>query len=222
MGGSRVEHEQETRISVRKFAILALLAAPDGSGQTARPIAGSTRLQKLLFLLWTGLPRVADDRQLKFDLSFQPERFGPADLGLYPDLDFLEALGHVARTRPGQRADLPFVNPESSVGIEEATERSLSFDYLMGDEEGAALLAEAEETEETLTITPQGLELLARLRATAVGRSAAVCERILELAAAVRTKFGQWPLPRLLRYVYSEFPAMTTRSEIRERVLGSD
>ena len=66
-------------ISVRKLALLALLDAPDERGRPGIPIVGVTRLQKLLFLMWQGLPRISPTRDIRLDLAFRPEKFGPAD-----------------------------------------------------------------------------------------------------------------------------------------------
>jgi hypothetical protein len=199
-------------ISIRKLAILAILAAPDERGVRAAPVLGTTRLQKLIFLLDRALPKVSSDRLLKIDLSFEPHRFGPADLKLYQDLEFMEALGHISRTPTQEAGERP--------GPEESTENSLSFGYLMGDDEEAGLLAEAENEVAQYSITPSGLELLDRLVDGAEGRARALCLQVLTEAEAVKKRYGAWPLQRLLRYVYSRYPELTTASEIRERVLG--
>jgi hypothetical protein len=199
-------------VSVRKVALLALLSAPDPRGIPAAPIVGSTRLQKLLFLLQKALPRVSGDRELQTDLSFEPYRFGPADLHVYQDLEFLEALGHVSRTLVG--------SPDEAPTTEESTERALSFGYLMGDEDEAELFAEVEGQTEVYSVTESGKELLGRIVTGASGRARTTCEQVLAAAADVKAQYGSWPLQRLLREVYSRYPEMTTASEIRGRVLG--
>src|SRR5206468_3775204 len=105
-GGSRVVAKG---IGVRKLSILLLLRAPDSRGRENQPITGMTRLQKLLFLISTRVPRMSPDRPLHFDMQFVPNRFGPADMGLYQDLDFLETLGHIKRgpSRAKGRPDMP-------------------------------------------------------------------------------------------------------------------
>jgi hypothetical protein len=213
VGGSMAE------ISVRKLAILGLLNAPDSRGVSGQPIAGATRLQKLLFLVDRKLVGMSLGRALRTDLNFSPQRFGPADVDVYPDLEFLTALGHVSRRSPETRSRDSGLSLESP---EEATERALSFSYLMGDEEEAGLLAEAEGEVEEYRITEDGRALIASLVAGADARTREACERVLATAADVRQRFGAWPLQRLLRFVYSEYPEMTTASEIRHRVLGHD
>ncbi len=204
-------------LSVRKFAILALLSA--GDGDTPSPLVGVTRFQKLLFLLSKQLPsRISADRELRFDIDFQPQKFGPADFGVYPDLDFLVATGHVSRSAvsPPQSNSTSASRPS----MEEATEQRLSFAYLMGDEDDAAALAVTEGEEEQFELTQSGRELLSRLVASSPPNTRSLLESIETEATGVRRRFGAWPLQRLLRYVYSEYPDMTTASEIKERVLG--
>lgn len=201
-------------ISVRKLAILALLDAPDAEGRVHAPIAGTTRLQKLLFLVREQLPRVSGDRLVRVDFEFEAYKFGPADLRLYQDLEFLISLEHIAKSSEtnGDLLDRP--------GPEESTERALSFAYLMGDEDDAGLLAEAEEELEEYRITASGERLLAVLVGQASGKGRELCDRVLAASRDVKQTYSTWPLQRLLRYVYSEHPDMTTSSEIRERVLG--
>jgi hypothetical protein len=203
-------------VSVRKLAIMALLEAPGASGEAAAPIAGVTRLQKLLFLVDRQLTGISPTRDLKFDLHFEPYRYGPADLGLYQDLEFLLALGHIAK---GAAAD---AGNDSRPGPEESSERALSFGYLMGDEEDAELLAEAEEELEQFRITESGRQLLSSILSNVEGRARSVADRVVDAATDVKGRFAHWPLQRLLRHVYSEYPDMTTSSVIRERVLGRD
>jgi hypothetical protein len=200
-------------IGVRKLAVLLLLNAPDSHGHEGRPIQGMTRLQKLLFLVWKDLGHVSSDRELEVDFSFEPERFGPADTKLYADLDLLTALKHVDRSDGDS-------DSSSQLSIEEATEDDLSFDYLMGDEEVARDYAGVEKTEVTFRITESGIQLLKRLEAGMSGRSLELFKRLSKTAADIRKQYGDWPLEKLLRFVYSKYPDMTTSSEIRGRVLG--
>lgn len=89
-------------IPARKLALLMILRAPDSKGRSARPISGITRLQMLLFLVWTKVGRVSQSREINIDFDYHPQRYGPADTGLYADLEFLVALGHISRSRtPG-------------------------------------------------------------------------------------------------------------------------
>jgi len=70
--------------------LLALLYAPGASGQTAEPIHGTTRLQKLLFLLWKEGKFYEDIPNL---YNFKAYDFGPCMDDLYDDLEFAEDIG---------------------------------------------------------------------------------------------------------------------------------
>jgi hypothetical protein len=173
-----------------------------------------TRLQKLLFLVSQELGRVSLDRQLEVDFSFVPERFGPADTKLYADLDLLVALKHVKRLPDDESAE------SVSPSVEEATEDELSFEYLMGDEEVARDYAGVEKTEVSFIITDSGADLLKRMERDIKGKDLDLYSQLANSATEVRAQYGDWPLQKLLRFVYSKYPDMTTSSEIRGRVLG--
>lgn len=204
-------------ISVRRLVILQLMDVQDATGQPHRPIVGATRLQKLVFLVQQRLPGVSDTRQLKFDFAFEPNRFGPADTGLYPDLEFLVALDFVSKRPTGETE-----SEQEGPGLEEATERTMSFAYLMDDEDSAAGLAAAEGVQEEYVLTERGEKFLATLRGYLSDRDYVLVQHIRSVAEDVRRQYGHWPLERLLRFVYTEYPEFTTASEIRRRVLGHD
>jgi hypothetical protein len=183
------------------------------------PIRGITRLQKLLFLVFEELKKISPNRELTLDFAFQPQRYGPADLELYADLEFLIAVGHIERTSSDEGINAAAPSDEATVA--EATEHELSFDYLMANEDTAATLAAADrQPDEVFAITITGMALLERIRDQADARSRAALDEIDRVAAGVKARFADWPLPKLLRYVYGTYPEMTTASEIRERVLG--
>lgn len=72
--------------------LLALLYAPGTTGQPAEPIRGTTRLQKLLFLLWKEGSFYEDVPNL---YNFKAYDFGPCMDDLYDDLEFAEDIGLV-------------------------------------------------------------------------------------------------------------------------------
>ena len=129
------------------------------------------------------------------------------------------ATGHVSRSAvsPPQSNSTSASRPS----MEEVTEQRLSFAYLMGDEDDAAALAVTEGEEEQFELTQSGRELLSRLVASSPPNTRSLLESIETEATGVRRRFGAWPLQRLLRYVYSEYPDMTTASEIKGTGLGT-
>ena len=68
------------KLSARKLAILYLLDAPDETGNTPSPLSGTTKLQKLLFLLERGSGGQLDETVWDMDFEYVAEKYGPADL----------------------------------------------------------------------------------------------------------------------------------------------
>jgi hypothetical protein len=222
------------QISLRKLCILGLLAANDAGEQKPQPLAGRTRLQKLLRLITKELKTQGDAGEVfKFDYYFEPEKFGPADLQMYQDLDFLNAMGLIAinGVAPPLTKEKTATNEPSLENLvavkrtttreptlpEEEEENELSFEYLMGRDPEELLIAEAED-EEMVTqyeVTARGQEMLQQIRERLDGGEAARFDRVLTTCAQVRGMYGGLPLKTLLRHVYTQFPDETTKSIIK-------
>src|SRR5258708_27375700 len=103
--------------------LMMLLAAPGVRGKEGEPIQGTTRLQKLLFLM-------EHEAKLKptkgSDFDFTAWKFGPVSRELYDDLEKLENLGLLES------------EPVSEPSKTELDEYGLSFEDLMGEEETPA------------------------------------------------------------------------------------
>ena len=216
--------QAERKISVRKLAILYLLDAPDGDRNEPSAIEGTTKLQKLLFLVQDEHTSSLDPNVWDINFDYVPEKFGPADLELYQDLDFLEALGYITTGRFADVTEDEFlswaVHEESGPSSfpEEQEEEELSFEYLMSGSMDEALQTRST-LEKTYAMTPKGRQFLDRLelRLTAVLQS-----ELTKLRGACRTvkaHYGRWPLKRLLEFVYRQYPEMITESTIKDRVL---
>jgi len=222
-------------ISLRKITVLGLLNAKNASGEAQRPINGRTRMQKLVFLVQAD-KRVRQvqgqpDTALHFDYQPIPEKFGPADLELYQDLEFLQAMGllSINGSKPGPTTAEPNVDDlRASTKIngrvslpEEEQEDELSFDYLMGQQPEELYSAEAEEDEfETVyEITKQGSAMLQMISAGLGDRDRAVFDDTISACSEIRSRFGDLPLKSLLRYVYENFSEFTGRSTIKDKVL---
>lgn len=183
-------------MSLSRTDILMLLLAADPSGSGQEAIQGTTRLQKLLFL-------VEQEAGIKptegRDFDFTAFKFGPVSKELYDDLEKLENLGFLEAKAVAEASE------------SELEEYDLSFEDLMGDEE-----QESKESleERKFKLTKKGLEWLnAKIEPK-------VHEDVIEKIRKVRGKYGSFALSDLLYYVYSKYPKWTSASEIRERVLG--
>ena len=69
-------------------------------------------------------------------------------------------------------------------------------------------------------ITEKGLGLLNSLRSSLEGRQKEQFVTLENACATVRQEYGHWPLRRLLKYIYDNYPSLTTKSTIRERIKG--
>ena len=186
-------------------------------------------MQKLVFLVQERLKDKLPD--FHFDFAPEAEKYGPADLELYQDLDFLEAMGLIrvnGQDRPSATGDPSFESLMQLPNVGEASlpeeeeEEELSFEYLMGKEPEEFFAAEAEdrETEAQYEITQQGLKLLDRLDGTISPQQKAQFDNLMTTCERVRSEFADMPLKTLLRHVYESFPGYTRNSLIRDRVLA--
>jgi uncharacterized protein YwgA len=175
----------------RAQLLMMLLAAPGPRGTKAEAIQGTTRLQKLLFLLENeGGLRVT----VGPDFCFTAYKFGPVSKELYDDLEKLDNLGLLEADTVAEASEA------------EAYESNLAFEDLMGEEE-----EKAKDTfeEKRFQLTPMGIDWLKRHIDAQTDSSA------LETVKRVKGKYGSLSLQDLLRYVYTRYPAMTTASEIK-------
>jgi uncharacterized protein len=174
----------------RTDILLELLAASAPSGADT-PIVGTTRLQKLLFL-------VENEENVKVtegdDFDFTAYKFGPVSKEIYDDLTKLENLDFISSRPVAEPTDI------------ERDEFGLSFEGLIGDEEAADALEEKQ-----YRVTEKGKQWLANRKLNSED---------VQRIRRVKGRYGALSLSDLLHYVYSKYPKYTTASEIKDRVLG--
>lgn len=217
------------RISVRKLAVLLLLNAPDAAGNPAVPIRGTTRMQKLVFLVTKrteGL--LEEDEAFRVDFGYDADKFGPADLDLYQDLDFLKAAGllfvdkqtGIVEEGVGAPSESDQPPPGPELLPEEQEENELSFDYLMGERTEEIDIAEAETKHvRVYRVTPLGSGFYERLARSLDVGAAGRLSKLQQVCRSVKREFGDRPLEGLLRYVYTKYPDTISRSSIVDRIL---
>lgn len=179
----------------RDQLLMLLLAAPGYRGVEGEPIQGTTRLQKLLFLLEREAELLPAEGP---DFEFTPWKFGPVSKQLYDDLEKLENLGLLES------------DPISAPSSTELDEYGLSFDDLMGDEQSQA--RESAE-EKSYRLTQLGLQWVNKHIKQKEQRD------LLDKIRRIKAKYGALSLQDLLHYVYTRYPDMATASEIKARVL---
>jgi len=191
----------------RKAFILLLLYAKGPNGENSEPIRGRTRLTKLLFLLkeekWSyhELGRLAVDYY-----EFEPDNYGPFDREVFNDVDFLRSLGFLTIKNIQ-------VLPDEDAKEYLAALSAWSLDNDLVDEI-YALEEKYYETE--ITITDLGINFVEQRILPRITN-----EQQLEAFEFVKKNYGGWKLDKLLRYIYSTYPQMASRSKIRQRLLMS-
>ena len=216
--------EANKTISARKLAVLYLLDAPDPDGAEPSAIEGTTRLQKLLFLVQDKHKSSLDPKVWDIKFDYVPEKFGPADLELYQDLDFLEALGHLTTGRASDLKEEELLRwavlEDSGTPSfpEEREEEELSFEYLMSGSMDEAL-QQRSTAEKSYAIAMKGRDFLNRLESRGEVIQQSELSKLRDACRSVKREYGSWPLKRLLEFVYRSYPDMITESTIRDRVL---
>jgi uncharacterized protein YwgA len=175
----------------RSEMLMMLLAAPGVRGKEGEPVQGTTRLQKLLFLM----EHEANLKATGKDFAFEPWRFGPVSKELYDDLEKLENLGLLESESVSQPSEA------------ELDEYGLSFDDLMGEDE-----AQSRDSfeEKKYRLTAEGLQWV---------HDHDLHTETFNKIRKIKEKYGALSLQDLLHYVYTRFPKYTTASEIKGKVL---
>jgi uncharacterized protein YwgA len=183
----------------KKNTLLLMLGTGRDETNIANGINGITRLQKFLFLLENEdcIKKIGDGYQ------FEAYKAGPYSPTLYDDLEFLENLGLI-------KSEISGVATE-----EEEADMDFTFEELMDDEE----LTDDE-------IKTPDLYDEKRFRITKDGavKVKAILEKeefapVVDGIRKIKSKFGNYSLNDLLYYVYTEYPDMTTESEIKDHIL---
>lgn len=174
--------------------MLALLAAPGTSGKENEPIRDSTRLVKLVFLLIKegGFERFDEEFGFKRDYAHD---FGPWSGQVY---DFVETLKQIDFLRTEDSAKL-----EPEEGVDDA-EWAKQFPDEPIKRNGTIMVFQ---------LTEKGLNVAKKLFGELPKEEK---DRIIR----IKTTFNSMPLADLLVYVYKRYPEGTTKSKIREKVLG--
>ncbi len=189
------------KVNTSKDLLMLLLYARGPSGQQCEPARGRTRLMKMVFLF---------DKEVrsKFNLSkvvpkealpdFTAYDFGPFSATVFSDLEFLVELGFVEVRDLGATSEL-------------LPEEAIEYEYWQAGGPGEQ---GAPESEEEFSLTAIGREFVAEGHA---GTLTAEQWRTLD---EFKTRCSGTSLRALLRYVYANYPQMTTKSKIRDEILS--
>jgi hypothetical protein len=182
----------QTNQTLSKTDLIFLLLYSRGSqGQLNEPIGGITRLMKLLFLLKV-------EGKINDLFKFEPYKMGPFSSDVYPEIDFL---------KNSPSPDKPFLH------INEMNENDLLNPEQIKFMEDAGELEDApfspKEVNIIFSLSDIGEKVAAEIwRGISLGQQNAIEE--------IKQKYSGLSLRDLLRYVYKNYPEMTTRSEIKD------
>jgi len=190
------------RIDNRRDILLLLLYSPGRTEQANEPIAGRTRLMKMLFLFREeALKHFRGGVQIDSDNFYQffPWDFGPFSREVYDDLTFFELRGFIEREDSDEDA-LP----------ESAAEWELWLAMSRADT-GEDPVSEYDE--QVFRLALKGEEFAAELYATLTVEQK-------QLLREFKARLLKVPLRALLKYVYENYESQTTKSKIKEQVVG--
>jgi len=183
----------------RKDIILVLLES------NKKPIVGTTRLQKLLFLIEKEKKVIPEVEE--FD--FEPYKFGPASKELYDDLDFLENIGFLTKAKNNEVL--------KDLDIDKIEEYNANL-FLSSDVSTNESFIDYNDIDENkindsivYKITDAGIDYLNKNNFL----SGDDHDKIQE----VSKRFNNYSITSLLQYVYRKFPEYTSESEIKDDIL---
>lgn len=176
--------------------LLLLLYVPE-KGELMKPVEGITKLDKLMFLL---SKTVEFSSLFESDYEFIPYNFGPFATELLDDLEALVAEGIINREKSAKSFDATATRDAETIEEEtgELPDNEISWDMYSFD---------------IYSLTQSG-EHIARLLFEACD------EKQKRRITVIKERFNPMPLTSLLRFVYVNYPAYATASEIREELLS--
>jgi uncharacterized protein len=188
------------KITSSKDLIMLLLYAAGPSGALCEPIQGQTRLMKMVFLFKKELASRFDK---EIDASafpdFEAYDFGPFSSDVYSDLEFLVNNGFVTVLQEG----------ESDILEEEQKE----YEYWTATA-GADENLDSSYLGRKFQLSGDGREFAQEELASAFSQAQ------LKVLGDFKKRCVEASLRSLLRYVYTRYEDMTTKSKIREDILG--
>lgn len=200
----------------RREMLLLLIGLDESS--TEHGLGGITRIQKLLYLLDTD----ENIHPSGEGFNFEAYKAGPYSSRIYDDLEFLENLDYIKRSKPSDQGDDLGTGALATSAVTsdpEQAEVDLTFEELMGPEDVMApeldeIAPTADSYEETrYALTEKGKEKVEDLI------SKKEYKPFVDGIRKVKSRFAKYSLNDLLYYVYTRHPEMTTESEIKEKVL---
>lgn len=188
------------RINNRKDILLLILYSPGKTNLVNEPIAGKTRLMKMLFLFMKeALPHFSNGTDISEESFYQffPWNFGPFSSQVYDDLVFFKLTGFIKSSAAPQEG-LPESENEWAKWLDESG-TSDSPDFFESYEE------------EVFALTDKGVDFTKKIYLS-------LSQSQQTLLRNFKRRLADIPLRAILRYVYKKYPEQITNSKIVEEV----
>lgn len=192
-------------INNRKDLLLLLLYSPGTTGQVNEPVAGRTRLVKMLFLF---KKEVLD--RFKKGIGITEENFyqffgwnfGPFSREVYDDLNFF-ILRDFITVKNLEQESLP-----------ESVEEWKEWLTMTGMDFHREELGFDEYFEEEFCLTDNGRNFTQKIHDS-------LTKTQKELLTSFKSKINSTPLRAIIRYVYTKYPEMIENSKIKDQIAGN-
>ena len=192
------------KIANSKDLLMLLLYAKGHKGQLCEPIRGRTRLMKIVFLFEKEIRRNFNLEKVippEAIPDFTPYEYGPFSPRVYTDLEFLVELGFVKVTPVGEADVLEAERTEYQYWQATTGQEAEEDEPFFGEEFSLTKLGKSfVEEGEAGKLTDEQWRILNEFKARCTGAS----------------------LGALLRYVYTKYGDMTTKSKIRDEILSNE
>lgn len=190
----------------RTDIILQLLANKE------TPIVGTTRLQKLLFLVEKEKHIMGDENDGSFD--FKPYKFGPFSQKLCDDIEFLVNLGYIEKSGESQIVDQAIsLDDIEMLKADDFLSSKSTSDSIVDEEDNENQIEVSTTTDDSIVyrIADKGIKYLKDNKVL----NSNIANQIVQ----IKEKYGKRSLVELLQYTYQKYPEYTTESEIKDKIV---
>jgi len=169
------------------------------------PIVGTTRLQKLLFLVEKEKGLEAE----KESFNFEAFKFGPVSKALYDDIEFLVNIGFLEKSGEDSRISEFSLDEIDKIKVEDLLE--VTSDLISIDEGDDMEERTANDDMIVYRVTEKGVNYLKENNLIESEESKKIED--------IKKRYAKKSLNELLKYIYIKYPDYATESEIRDQVL---
>ncbi len=193
------------KIENSKDLILLMLYAPGRTGKVCEPISGQTRLMKMIFLFKKELYvhfKQGDTISDSAFPNFEAYDYGPYSSQVYEDLEFLVNIELVA------------IKSDNNAEVLDEEKAEYKYWSITNADNGSAT-----PIGRTFMLTSIGKEFVKEELLS--GKNAITPNQLLILEK-FKSRCVSASLKSLLHYVYSKYGDMTTKSKIKNQILGTN